>query len=197
MARQATRSRMIEAASKRFYRDGFRDVGLDQILSDVGISKTAFYKHFSSKEDLMLAVIEAQDHWLQNHFQSMVDQRGGSDPRARLLAVFDVVDDIVNLDEFRGCFFVKVAMEFPLQHDPAHRAAAKNKRAMFDVVEKLSQQAGADDPETLAKQLMVLMEGAFVTRHVTGDHDAISIARQVGELLVDRSLTTSRTTSSD
>ena len=55
-----TRQRLIEAAVRRFYRDGFRSVGIDQILADVGISKTAFYKHFESKEDLMLAALENQ-----------------------------------------------------------------------------------------------------------------------------------------
>ena len=53
-----TRQRLVEAATRRFYRDGFRSVGIDQILSDVGISKTAFYKHFESKEDLMLGALE-------------------------------------------------------------------------------------------------------------------------------------------
>jgi len=61
-----TRQRLVEAAVKRFYRDGFRNVGIDQILGDVGISKTAFYKHFECKEDLMLAALEAQNQWLQN-----------------------------------------------------------------------------------------------------------------------------------
>jgi len=56
-----TRQRLIEAALKRFYRDGFRNVGIDQVLADVGISKTAFYKHFESKDDLMLAVLELKN----------------------------------------------------------------------------------------------------------------------------------------
>jgi len=59
-----TRQRLIEVALRRFYRDGFRSVGIDQILADVGISKTAFYKHFASKEDLMLAAMEMQNDWL-------------------------------------------------------------------------------------------------------------------------------------
>jgi AcrR family transcriptional regulator len=62
----ATRHRLIDAAIKRFYRDGFRNVGIDQILTDVGISKTAFYKHFECKDDLMLAALERQNVWLQS-----------------------------------------------------------------------------------------------------------------------------------
>ena len=72
-----TRQRLVEAAVRRFYRDGFRMVGIDQILTDVGISKTAFYKHFGSKEDLMLAALEMQHHWLLDTFRMMIRERGG------------------------------------------------------------------------------------------------------------------------
>ena len=71
-----TRQRLVDASIKRFYRDGFRNVGIDQVLADVGISKTAFYKHFDSKEALMLAALESQHVWLENTFRDMVRQRG-------------------------------------------------------------------------------------------------------------------------
>ena len=76
-----TRNKLVAAAIKRFYRDGFRNVGIDQILSDVGISKTAFYKHFECKEDLMLAALADQDRWVQNTFRDMVRERGGDTGR--------------------------------------------------------------------------------------------------------------------
>ena len=72
-----TRQRLIEYSTKRFYQGGFRNVGLDQILDEVGISKTAFYKHFESKDALMLAVLEGQNQWLQATFRQMVRDRGG------------------------------------------------------------------------------------------------------------------------
>src|SRR5690348_11872919 len=90
-----TRQRLIEAAIKRFYRDGFRNVGIDQILTDVGISKTAFYKHFECKEDLMLAVLEMQNAWLQNTFHDMIRERGGASAIGQLRAVLDVVETII------------------------------------------------------------------------------------------------------
>src|SRR5262245_8323730 len=87
-----TRQRLIDAAIRRFYRDGFRNVGVDQILTDVGISKTAFYKHFESKEDLMLAGLEGQNLWLQGTFRKMVQDRGGPSAIGQLRALFDVVE---------------------------------------------------------------------------------------------------------
>src|SRR6478672_9379956 len=86
----ATRQKLVEAATRRFYRDGFRNVGIDQILTDVGISKTAFYKHFESKEDLMLAALEDQNRWLQETFRTMIRDRGGPTAIGQLYAVLDV-----------------------------------------------------------------------------------------------------------
>ena len=181
---RTTRTRLIEAARERFYRDGFGGVGIDQVLGDVGISKTAFYNHFESKTDLMLAVMAVQDEWLRGQFRSAIE-RADREPREQLLAVFDIVDEILHLEGFRGCFFVNVAMEFPLPHDPPHVAAANNKRAIHDLVFGITKRLDVDEPETLARQIVLLMEGAYVSRHVIGDEDAGAEARRAAALLID------------
>lgn len=179
-----TRERLIAAAVVRFHRDGFRGVGIDQVLSDVGISKTAFYKHFESKEDLMLAVLETQNAKLQETFRAMTRERGGCTALGQLHAAFDVVEHLIEVDDFKGCMFVNVAMEFPLLHEPAHVLAAKNKRAIEDILYDLAVEAGARDPRALAQELSVVMEGAYVTRHVTGNRNTIDIARRLAKLAI-------------
>jgi AcrR family transcriptional regulator len=179
-----TRQRLIDAAVRRFYRDGFRNVGIDQILTDVGISKTAFYKHFESKEDLMLAALESQNRWLQETLRTLMQERGGQTPLGQLYALIDVVEHIVESDEYQGCIFVNVAMEFPLAHEPAHVAAAQNKQAIEDIVYCIAVEAGALDPRSLAKELCLIMEGAYVTRHVTGNKQTVEIARRVAALVI-------------
>src|SRR4029077_6679894 len=109
-----TRQRLTEAAVRRFYRDGFRNVGLDQVLADVGISKTAFYKHFECKEDLVLAALDMQGEALREIFGGWLRETAGLPAVAQLRAVFDVVERIVNDVDFRGCIFVNVSMEYPL-----------------------------------------------------------------------------------
>jgi AcrR family transcriptional regulator len=179
-----TRQRLIEAALPRFYRDGFRNVGIDQILADVGISKTAFYKHFECKEDLMLAALEDQNRWLQETFRAMIRERGGPTPVGQLKVLLDVVEQIVETDGFQGCIFVNVAMEFPLPHDPAHLAAAQNKQAIEDIVHCIAVEAGATEPRSLAKELCLIMEGAYVTRHVTGNKQTVEIARRIAAMVI-------------
>lgn len=180
-----TKQRLIEAATRRFYRDGFRSVGIDQILADVGISKTAFYKHFECKEDLMLAALEGQTEWMLKTFREMVHERGGGDPRKQLVALFDVVEQILDTPDFQGCIFVNVAMEFPLPHEPAHVAAAKSKQALEDVVTEIAERGRVANPRGLARELCLIIEGAYVTRHVTRNRETIAIARRVAEKVID------------
>jgi AcrR family transcriptional regulator len=180
-----TRQRLIDAAGRRFYRDGFRNVGIDQILTEVGISKTAFYKHFECKEDLVLAALEDHHRAMLDTFRNMARERGGQTPIGQLRALLDVVEHFVESDDFQGCIFVNVAMEFPLPHEPAHIAAAKNKQAIEDMVHGLAVEAGAADPRSLAKELCLIMEGAYVTRHVTGDKRSLDSARRVADLVIN------------
>jgi AcrR family transcriptional regulator len=179
-----TRQRLVEAAIRRFYRDGFRSVGIDQVLADVGISKTAFYKHFESKEDLMLAALQMQNDWLNDTFRKMIRERGGPTAIGQLHAVLDVVEHIIESDDYQGCIFVNAAMEFPLLHEPAHIAASQNKQAIEDFVLVLAEGSGADDPHALAQELCLIMEGAYVTRQVTGNKDTVNIARRVARLVI-------------
>lgn len=185
-----TRQRLIDAATKRFYRDGFRNVGIDQVLADVGISKTAFYKHFECKEDLMLAVLQDHDLWMQETFRQMVRERGGPSAANQLRSLFDVVETIIESEDFQGCIFVNVSMEFPLPHEPAHVAAAASKQAMEEIIYELAAQAEADDPRELAQELCLVMEGAYVTRHVTGNPKTVAIARRVADRIIDGHLRT-------
>jgi len=181
---KSTRQRLIEAAVRRFYRDGFRNVGIDQVFSEVGISKTAFYKHFASKDDLMLAALEMQNGWLQETFRTMIRERGGPTAIGQLHAVLDVVELIIESDDYQGCIFVNVAMEFPLLHEPAHVAASQNKQSMENIVLALAEEAGADDARALAQELCLIMEGTYVTRQVTGNKDTVNIARRVAQLVI-------------
>ena len=132
----------------------------------------------------MLAALETQNGWLQDTFRTMIRERGGPAAISQLHAVLDVVEHIIESDEYQGCIFVNVAMEFPLPHEPAHLAASQNKQEMENIVLALAQEAGADDPLALAQELCLIMEGAYVTRQVTGNKGTVNIARRVARLVI-------------
>jgi AcrR family transcriptional regulator len=183
-----TRQRLTQAALDRFYRDGFRNVGIDQILDDVGISKTAFYKHFACKEDLMLAALEMQNQWLQETFRNMIREQGGRAAADQLRALFDVVEQIIGQDGFHGCIFVNAAIEFPLSHDPVHQLSARNKEAIYDIVYEIAERAGAAAPDRLTQELCMIIDATYVGRVVTGGDDALSTARRMAERVIQAHL---------
>src|SRR5687768_4545275 len=86
------RDRLIDTAIDLFYQHGFHAVGLDRVIAETGVTKTTFYKHFESKDDLIVAAIERRDAWESRAWERAVRKLAGPDPRAQLLAVFDVMD---------------------------------------------------------------------------------------------------------
>jgi hypothetical protein len=129
----------------------------------------------------MVAALEDHHQKMEGEFLRLVRQRGGDSPLAQLRALFDAVENIIESERFQGCVFVNASIEFPLPHEPAHVAAAKSKAAFERIVCEIAAQAGATDPAALAQELMLIMEGAYVTRHVSGNPHTIQIARRLGE----------------
>ncbi len=182
---ETARDRIIRAAHDLFYRVGFHTVGLDAILYEVGVTKTTFYNHFESKDDLVRAVLQWHDRWWQETFRDMLKRHGGDSPRGQLLAVPDALAELFTRDDYNGCFFVNVAVQFPQPHDPAHEAAAAHKHAMESIIRELAGYAGADDAATFAREMSLILEGAYVTRQVTRNTDTANVARRLVNLLVD------------
>jgi AcrR family transcriptional regulator len=183
-----TRERLLELAKEVFYREGFHAVGLDRILTEVGVTKTTFYNHFRSKDELILEVLRAHDHWWRRTFARRLQEVAGNDPAAQLRAIVDVLDEFIDAEVFNGCIFVNVSVEFPRAHDPAHRAAAEHKELMTVMLRDLALRAGARDPVALAEELALLMEGSYVTRQVSGNRQAAAIGRRAAQVLIAQHL---------
>jgi len=186
MAATNTRERLITAAGDLFYRSGFQAVGMDSILSEVGISKQAFYKHFESKDALIVAVLEERDRVEIDQTLEAMRVRGKGDPAKQLLAFFEFLDEWFRSPDFRGCMFMHAATEFPAEHDPIHKAAVAHGEHLQRELAKIARQAGADDPEELASQLMLLVHGAVSAHHQTGTRAVAKAAMKAAELLVER-----------
>lgn len=178
-----TRQRLIDTAFELFGRSGFHAVGLDRILDEVGVSKQTFYNHFESKDDLILAVLKHRHEVQVEMVDNLLTQMAGHDPRARLEAIFDVLEAWMNDPDWRGCIFMSAASEFPVRTEPAHQMAAEHTRVLLENLQYMATLAGAKDPRALAEQLNILIDGAITYRHVTGDHRAIEIAKKLAQPL--------------
>lgn len=181
----STRDRIIDAAAMRFYEQGFHAVGLDAILEDVGVTKTTFYNHFESKDDLIVAVLADRDQRDMDSLRVELDARGGT-ARDRILAVFDILGEWFDDPDFKGCLFINATAQFPNPNDPIHQAAAAHGANMHRFYARLAADLGASDPEMLAKQLCMLVVAGITARHVSCDVDAAATAKHMAEALLDR-----------
>jgi AcrR family transcriptional regulator len=162
----APRDRLLETAGALFYRHGFQAVGIDRILAESGVAKMTLYRHFASKDELIAGYLERADHefwaWAETAMTSALT------PEARLLALFDALASHATGPECLGCPFQGAALAFPDLDHPAHRWALRNKIALRDRLAELARQAGLRGTGSLAAQLLLLMDGAWVAARVFG-----------------------------
>lgn len=183
-----TREKLLEVAIDRFYVHGFHAVGLDQILGEVGVTKTTFYNHFESKDELIIEAIARRERWESKAFADRAKALSGGEPRAMLLAFFDVLDEWFNHPDYYGCLFMNVCVEFPSPHDPVHQVGMAHYLKGKEDMAELARAAGAPDPEQLAEQLIVLLQGTLSHRQIVGDNDAAAKAKVIAQTLIDQAL---------
>ncbi|MDJ0950355.1 MAG: TetR family transcriptional regulator [Alphaproteobacteria bacterium] len=177
------RDHLVDTALSLFNRDGFHATGIDKILAEAGVAKMTLYNHFRSKEDLIAAALRRRDEELRDWFVAEVERRA-KDPRGRLLAIFDVLDDWFSEPDFEGCLFLNACGEYHTQTHPIHRLCAEHKAEVHGYVRRLAKAAGAEKPGRLAKQLGLLMEGATVMAHAAGDTSPARQAKRAAEVLL-------------
>lgn len=188
MPELTTREKLVQAGHEIFYREGFLTVGLDRVLNEVGCSKQTFYNHFESKDDLICAVIEEHHRWWSAELRDRIQRIAGSDPRGQLMAMFDVMEQIIHDPEYHGCIYINAAVEFPQPHHPAHQTALKAKADGVALLEELAEQAGALDPLALAQEVDMIIEGALITQQLSPTSDVCGIARRAAVTLLEKHL---------
>ena len=178
------REALLDAAEALFARQGYRAVGIDTVLARAGVAKMTLYKHFGSKEELIAAVLERRAEAIAATLAERIAAAPGR-PRERLLAVFDWLEEAVRSPGFHGCLFIKAASEYPAPDDLPRRAALAFKEGCRHLLEGLSRDVGAGDPEGLARQLQLLLEGTLAMAFLQRNPRAASDARQAAMTLLE------------
>jgi AcrR family transcriptional regulator len=181
------RERILAAAYELFSTRGIRAVGTEEVLAKAGVAKSTLYRHFPSKEELVLAFLQRREHRWTREFVEAEARRRGSTPRERLLAIFDVFDQWFHRDDFEGCSFINVLLEMGDLDSPLGKASAAHLEYIRSVVRTLAEEAGVQDSETFAHSWHILMKGSIVAAG-EGDLLAARRARAMGEDLLDRYL---------
>ena len=181
------RERIIRTAYELFTRHGLAAVGVDRIVAEANVAKTTLYRHFRSKDDLIVAVLERhQQLWLRDWLQPKLSA-GGTPAAERLLAVFDSFEAWCGDESFNGCLFINSLGETRNRASAVRPAAIRAIEDMYVLLEQLTVEARAREPQLLARQIQLLMRGAIVAAtegHANAVHEARDAARQLVELAV-------------
>jgi AcrR family transcriptional regulator len=179
----STRERILDASYDLFSRQGVQAVGIDAIITRSGVARQTLYRHFDSKQDLVLAFLERrEERWTMEWLQGEVKRRA-TDPRERLLAIFDVFDGWFRRDDFEGCSFINVMLEMADPADPIHRAGIAYLAGIRNFLEGLAREAGITDADAFARKWHILMKGSIIAA-AEGDRDAAQRAREMGQAVL-------------
>jgi AcrR family transcriptional regulator len=180
----SARERLLAAANELFYEEGVNTVGIDRIIERAGVAKASLYNTFGSKDALVRAYLLAR-HEAQ---RARILQRIAPLPtaRAKLLGIFDEMHDRASQPGFKGCAFVRASAE--TRAGSCVKTVSEESRAwLLDLLRSLASGSGARDAETLARQIMLVYDGAAVSGQMGGDGSAARLARAVVEQLVPQS----------
>ena len=177
------RERLLAAAYELFSTKGTKAVGVDEIVEAAGVAKMTFYRHFPSKQDLVLAFLERREaRWTYAWLGEEIKRRT-SDPKGRLLVIFDVFYEWFQRDDFEGCAFINVLLEVPDRADQVHQATARRLANIRDLLKELAVAAGVRNPDDFVRKWHILMKGSIVAAG-EGDHQAARRAQDLGRLLL-------------
>jgi AcrR family transcriptional regulator len=178
------RTRILDTAYELFSRNGVRAVGIDRIVAEAGVAKMTLYRHYASKDELVLAFLDLrEERWTRGWLEAGIDA-GERGPEDRMLAVFDLLDEWFHRDDFESCAFVRTVLEFFEGRGTVYEDAVRHLEVVRSVVEEHAERAGARRPADVAYKVQTLMLGAIVSA-TRGDLNAARRAREVAELLLE------------
>ncbi len=179
------RERILRTAYDLFARRGTRGVGIDEVIARAGVAKATFYRHFPSKDDLVLAFLQRREEVWTLDFVEAGAQRRGSTAEEQLLAIFDVFHDwFQRREDFDGCSFINVLLELGWAH-PAGQASIEYLHNIRTIVAGMATEAGLRDPAEFARSWHILMKGAIIAA-AEGDTEAAQRAKAMGRLLIEQ-----------
>ena len=178
----AARERILQTAFRLFYAKGIRAVGVDLIIAESGVAKATFYKHFPAKDDLVVAYLDKVDGIWTGQLKAAAEAAGPK-PADQLVGLFDALGTACRREGYRGCPFINTAAESQ-PGTPVHARTVAHKAAVLEWVEGLAEQAGAADPQSLARSLTLLLDGGLASGSLDASPQAPEAAKASARTLV-------------
>jgi AcrR family transcriptional regulator len=179
----AARQQILEIASQLFYQKGTQNVGINEVIAQSGVAKRTLYRHFPSKDDLILEVMQHRANQWTTWFEEAVNSKGGT-AKERLLATFDVLQTWYSEPHFRGCPFINVVLEIADASHPAHQVSVQLREKIRTYIMQLASEAGVSDPIAFSQQYLLLIGGASLMATIEGNSTGAQFAKHTLEVLI-------------
>ena len=184
--RQPARERLLAAAGELFYEEGVQSVGIDKVIERAGVAKASLYANFKGKDDLVRAYLDARFEARRAAIETRLTRHEA--PRDKLLSVFDTMGEALAKPNYRGCAFLRASAEMPAE--ASGREVCRNARRWTrELLSGLANEAGAAKPETRARQLLLLYDGAAASAQLDPDPGIGAAAKAAAEILIDAACT--------
>jgi AcrR family transcriptional regulator len=177
------RERILECASTLFYRQGVRAVGVDLVVEQAGVAKTSLYRHFRTKDDLIVAFLEREDVDFWTTWDG-VAAKHANDPASELAAHMRWIGERLSRSNYRGCPQINVSAEFPEQDHPSRQVARAHMQGLRSRLDAIARRLDVTHPDVLAAQLALLINGAFVSSELLVTDDATQMLLAATKALV-------------
>ncbi|WP_370962468.1 TetR/AcrR family transcriptional regulator [Amycolatopsis sp. cg9] len=159
------RARLLASASRLFYTEGLHSVGIDRVIADAGVTRATLYRHFPSKDDLLVAYLTEADHAIRA--QVAAARTAGGPPADTVRAVAASIADGIRSPGFRGCAFLNAAAEYPDPAHPVHQAVLTHRHWFLETITELLAATGESAPEPAARHFVLLRDGAMAAGCLT------------------------------
>ncbi len=179
--RRTARDRLLATVDELFYSEGIHTVGIDRVIEEAGVAKGSLYYSFGGKEELVAAYLEGRHQRRKARID--VALAGLDDPVEKILAVFDVLHDIVTTPGYRGCAFANAVAEAKPGAVEVE-ATERYRRWLRDLLAGLATEAGFTDPEGLTERLTLLYDGAVANSQLDKHPQAALVAKELAQLLL-------------
>jgi AcrR family transcriptional regulator len=183
-AESSARERILDSSYELFSQRGIRAVGVNDVVERAGVAMATLYRHFPSKDQLVLAFLELREQRWTRDFVEAEAIRRGSNPEEQLLAIFDAFDEWFSRDDFEACSFINVLLEVGPQH-PAGSASIWHLEQIRSIVRRFAEEAGLRDTESFARSWHILMKGSIVAA-AEGDVEAAQRGKAMARLLIEQ-----------
>lgn len=179
-----TREKILSSAEQLIYQNGIHATGMDLLVKTSGVARKSIYRYFATKDDVAAAALNERDERWMHWFRTESDK--GDTPQDRILNMFTVLRGWFESEGFRGCAFINTAGEVGDPDDPVRQIAKLHKQKLLDYTLELTEQLNIEQPVALARQLLILLEGAITMSYVMGDCSAADSAKDVAKILLEQ-----------